>query len=83
MFLCFLLVNFLNPNVKFVCISLSFGCLKLLSYCMGREAAKLTNVGQLLERCGKEFLGSSYKDPISSFSDFQEFSVSNPEVVLI
>lgn len=40
----------------------------------------LTNVGQLLERRGKEFLGSTYKDPISSFSHFQEFSVSNPEV---
>lgn len=47
---------------------------------MGREAANLTNVGQLLERRGKEFLGSRYKDPISSFSDFLEFSVSNPEV---
>ncbi|KAK6925192.1 AMP-dependent synthetase/ligase [Dillenia turbinata] len=44
------------------------------------EAARLTNVGQLLERCGKEFLGWSYKDPISSFSDFQEFSASNPEI---
>lgn len=44
------------------------------------EAAMLTNVGQLLERRGKEFLGSAYKDPISSFSNFQEFSVSNPEV---
>ncbi|KAG6745874.1 hypothetical protein POTOM_050384 [Populus tomentosa] len=44
------------------------------------EAATLTNVGQLLERRGKEFLGSTYKDPISSFSHFQEFSVSNPEV---
>lgn len=40
----------------------------------------VTNVGQLLERRGKEFLSSRYKDPISSFSDFQEFSVSNPEV---
>ncbi|XP_061952903.1 probable acyl-activating enzyme 17, peroxisomal [Populus nigra] len=44
------------------------------------EAAMLTNVGKLLERRGKEFLGSAYKDPISSFSHFQEFSVSNPEV---
>ncbi|KAH8487186.1 hypothetical protein H0E87_025960 [Populus deltoides] len=44
------------------------------------EAAMLTNVGQFLERRGKEFLGSTYKDPISSFSHFQEFSVSNPEV---
>ena len=43
----------------------------------------LTNVGQLLEKRGKEFLGSRYKDPISSFSDFQEFSVSNPEVLPI
>ncbi|EXC25137.1 putative acyl-activating enzyme 17 [Morus notabilis] len=44
------------------------------------EAAILTNVGKLLERRGKEFLGSRYKDPISNFSDFQEFSVTNPEV---
>ncbi|XP_057738391.1 probable acyl-activating enzyme 17, peroxisomal [Arachis stenosperma] len=44
------------------------------------ECALSTNVGQLLERRGKEFLGSAYKDPISSFSDFQKFSVSNPEV---
>ncbi|XP_022885617.1 probable acyl-activating enzyme 17, peroxisomal [Olea europaea var. sylvestris] len=43
-------------------------------------SANLTNVGQLLEKRGKEFLGSKYKDPISSFLDFQEFSVSNPEV---
>lgn len=47
---------------------------------MDRKNAKLTNVGQLLESHGKRFLGSNYKDPISSFSDFQEFSVSNPEV---
>ncbi|PON92709.1 2,3-dihydroxybenzoate-AMP ligase [Trema orientale] len=44
------------------------------------ENAISTNVGKLLERRGKEFLGSSYKDPISNFSDFQEFSVTNPEV---
>lgn len=43
----------------------------------------LSNVGQLLERRGKEFLGSTYKDPVSSFSAFQEFSVSNPEVLLV
>ncbi|KAJ8540511.1 hypothetical protein K7X08_032498 [Anisodus acutangulus] len=42
--------------------------------------APLTNIGQLLERCGKEFLGSKYEDPISSFSDFQRFSVSDQEV---
>ncbi|XP_023529559.1 probable acyl-activating enzyme 17, peroxisomal [Cucurbita pepo subsp. pepo] len=44
------------------------------------ESAVFTNVGQLLERRGKEFLGSNYRDPITSFSSFQEFSVSSPEV---
>ncbi|XVE56720.1 hypothetical protein DITRI_Ditri04bG0033600 [Diplodiscus trichospermus] len=44
------------------------------------ESALLTNVGLLLERHGKDFLGSKYKDPISSFSHLQEFSVLNPEV---
>lgn len=68
-------------NIKL--LSLSFCCFKLIHCCMDREAAKLTNVGKLLERHGEEFLGSSYKDPISSFSDFQEFSVSNPEVVVV
>ncbi|EYU38156.1 hypothetical protein ABFS82_04G140800 [Erythranthe guttata] len=42
--------------------------------------SKLTNVGKLLEEHGKQFLGSKYVDPISSFLDFQEFSVSCPEV---
>ena len=45
-----------------------------------RETAAFTNVGQLLEKHGKEFLNSRYTDPISSFSEFQKFSVSNPEV---
>ncbi|KAL5987576.1 putative acyl-activating enzyme 17, peroxisomal [Asimina triloba] len=44
------------------------------------EIAVATNIGQMLEKHGKEFLGMKYKDPISSFSDFQEFSFSNPEV---
>ncbi|XP_020216345.1 probable acyl-activating enzyme 17, peroxisomal [Cajanus cajan] len=44
------------------------------------ESAALTNVWQLLERTGEEFLGSAYKDPIASFDDFQKFSVSNPEI---
>ncbi|GKU95071.1 hypothetical protein SLEP1_g8477 [Rubroshorea leprosula] len=44
------------------------------------EAALRTNVGQLLEKKGREFFGSKYKDPVSSFSDLQEFSVSQPEV---
>ncbi|KAK1427251.1 hypothetical protein QVD17_15934 [Tagetes erecta] len=44
------------------------------------EDAKLTNIGMLLERHGKKLLGSSYKDPVSSYRAFQEFSVSNLEV---
>ncbi|KAL0890514.1 hypothetical protein Bca101_014497 [Brassica carinata] len=44
------------------------------------KVASLTNVGGLLERRGREFLGDNYENPISSFSSFQEFSVSNPEV---
>ncbi|GAB4860909.1 Probable acyl-activating enzyme 1, peroxisomal [Ancistrocladus abbreviatus] len=44
------------------------------------ESARSTNVWQLLEKHGKEFLGEMYKDPFSNFVDFQEFSVSNPEV---
>ncbi|XP_013674086.1 probable acyl-activating enzyme 17, peroxisomal [Brassica napus] len=40
------------------------------------KVASLTNVGGLLERRGREFLGDdNYKDPVSSFSSFQEFSV--------
>ncbi|KAF3792031.1 putative acyl-activating enzyme 17 [Nymphaea thermarum] len=44
------------------------------------DDALLTNIGCFLKRHGKELLGSKYKDPISSFTDFQEFSVMNPEV---
>ncbi|GAB2209565.1 hypothetical protein Droror1_Dr00026784 [Drosera rotundifolia] len=44
------------------------------------ENARSTNVGQLLEKHGYKFLGAKYKDPISNFCDFQEFSVCNPEV---
>ncbi|KAJ6794858.1 putative acyl-activating enzyme 17, peroxisomal [Iris pallida] len=43
------------------------------------DSAGLTNIGQVLERRGKELLGSKYQDPISNFSDLQKFSVSNPE----
>ncbi|GMH21538.1 hypothetical protein Nepgr_023380 [Nepenthes gracilis] len=44
------------------------------------DSAKSTNVGQLLEKYGSKFFGSKYKDPLSSFLDFQEFSVICPEV---
>lgn len=51
-----------------------------LSFFLIREDAVESNVGKLLQRRGAEMLGARYKDPISSFLDFQEFSVSNPEV---
>ncbi|MCO5598336.1 hypothetical protein L7F22_052430 [Adiantum nelumboides] len=44
------------------------------------ETAGATNIGQCLERLGRELLGPAYKDPISSFSAFQTFSVDNPKV---
>ncbi|CAN6297380.1 unnamed protein product [Urochloa humidicola] len=41
---------------------------------------KQTNLGRLMEENGTELLGSSYKDPISSFNHFYRFSVENQEV---
>ncbi|GMJ13719.1 acyl-activating enzyme 17 [Hibiscus trionum] len=76
----------LTPNLPFSLHQLMYyGCYRDFgpdppAWIPDRESALLTNVGRLLERRGKEFLGSKYSDPISSFSHFQEFSVSNPEV---
>eukprot|EP00262_Sarcandra_glabra_P020112 TRINITY_DN7908_c0_g1_i3.p1 TRINITY_DN7908_c0_g1~~TRINITY_DN7908_c0_g1_i3.p1 ORF type:complete len:458 (-),score=69.27 TRINITY_DN7908_c0_g1_i3:885-2258(-) len=42
--------------------------------------SKRTNLGQLMEIHGAKLLGPSYKDPISSFSLFQKFSVHHLEV---
>ena len=46
-----------------------------------RDESKNTNLGRILEKYGPELLGSSYKDPISSFSLFQKFSAQHPEVI--
>ncbi|KAK3040893.1 hypothetical protein RJ639_027888 [Escallonia herrerae] len=76
----------LNPDLPFSFHQMMYyGCYKDFgpdppAWLPDPEAASFTNVGQLLERRGQEFLGSRYKGPIPSFSDFQEFSVSNPEV---
>ncbi|PWA74948.1 acyl-activating enzyme 17 [Artemisia annua] len=76
----------LNPDLPFGFHQMMFyGCYKEfgpdpIAWLPDLEAAKLTNIGNLLERRGKEFLGPSYKDPISSYSAFQEFSASNLEV---
>ncbi|OMO60929.1 AMP-dependent synthetase/ligase [Corchorus capsularis] len=76
----------LNPNLPFSLHQMMYyGCYKDFgpdppAWIPDTEGALLTNVGLLLEKHGKEFLGSKYKDPISSFSHLQEFSVSNPEV---
>ncbi|XP_031373583.1 probable acyl-activating enzyme 17, peroxisomal isoform X2 [Punica granatum] len=76
----------LDPELPFAFHQMMFyGCFKDFgpdppAWTPDPEAAALTNVGKLLENRGEEFLGSVYRDPISSFSDFQKFSVSNPEV---
>ncbi|KAG8098676.1 hypothetical protein GUJ93_ZPchr0013g36372 [Zizania palustris] len=41
---------------------------------------KQTNLGRLMEAFGPKLLGSSYKDPISSFHLFHKFSVEHQEV---
>ncbi|KAK6773613.1 hypothetical protein RDI58_028851 [Solanum bulbocastanum] len=76
----------LTPNLPFSFHQMMYyGCYKDFgpdppAWLPDPKTARLTNIGQLLERRGKEFLGSKYEDPISSFSDFQRFSVSNQEV---
>ncbi|XP_022753513.1 probable acyl-activating enzyme 18, peroxisomal isoform X2 [Durio zibethinus] len=41
--------------------------------------SKFTNLGRIMEVHGPKLLGTSYKDPIASFSLFQKFSVQHPE----
>ncbi|CAA0815311.1 Probable acyl-activating enzyme 17- peroxisomal [Striga hermonthica] len=78
--------HLLTPDLPFSFHQMMYyGCYKYFgsdppAWMPDPAGAKLTNVGQLLEERGKQFLGTKYVDPISSFSDFQEFSVSNPEV---
>lgn len=78
--------SFLNPELPFSFHQmLYYGCYKDFgpdppAWIPDPKSAALTNVWQLLERKGEEFLGSAYKDPITSFDDFQKFSVSNPEI---
>ncbi|RDX75985.1 putative acyl-activating enzyme 17, peroxisomal [Mucuna pruriens] len=78
--------SILNPELPFSFHQMLFyGCYKDYgpdppAWVPHPESAALTNVWQLLERRGEEFLGSAYKDPITSFDDFQKFSVSNPEI---
>ena len=45
--------------------------------------AKDTNLGRVMEIHGPRLLGKLYKDPITSFSTFQKFSVDNPEVIVL
>ncbi|XVF04548.1 hypothetical protein REPUB_Repub05bG0093000 [Reevesia pubescens] len=42
--------------------------------------SKFTNLGHIMEVHGPKLLGTSYKDPIASFSLFQKFSVQHPEI---
>lgn len=76
----------LTPNLPFSFHQMMYyGCYKDFgpdppAWLPDPKNARLTNIGELLEGRGKEFLGSKYEDPISSFSDFQRFSVSDQEV---
>ncbi|KAM6593733.1 hypothetical protein CsatA_001436 [Cannabis sativa] len=78
--------HILSPDLPFSLHQmLYYGCYKDFgpappAWIPDPEKVKSTNLGALLEKRGKEFLGVKYKDPISSFSHFQEFSVRNPEV---
>ncbi|XVE78758.1 hypothetical protein DITRI_Ditri14bG0003700 [Diplodiscus trichospermus] len=42
--------------------------------------SKFTNLGRIMEVHGPKLIGTSYKDPIASFSLFQKFSVQHPEI---
>ncbi|KAL3691885.1 hypothetical protein R1sor_005536 [Riccia sorocarpa] len=46
------------------------------------EEANKTNIGRFMTAKGRTYLGSSYKNPIASFSDFQKWSAANPDVYL-
>ncbi|XP_020580354.1 probable acyl-activating enzyme 17, peroxisomal [Phalaenopsis equestris] len=83
----FLSRRLLNPDLPFAFHQMIYyGCYKEFgsatppAWIPELEDAVLTNIGRVLERHGKAFLGPRYRDPISNFSDFQEFSVTNPEV---
>ncbi|GAY58054.1 putative acyl-activating enzyme 18 (peroxisomal) [Citrus sinensis] len=43
------------------------------------DQSKLTNLGHAMEIHGPKFLGAMYKDPFTSFSLFQKFTVEHPE----
>ncbi|KAJ8630448.1 hypothetical protein MRB53_023771 [Persea americana] len=79
--------HLLNPNLPFSFHQMMYyGCYKDTNldpppaWIPDREIALSTNIGQVLEKHGKRILGLRYRDPISSFAEFQEFSVMNPEV---
>ncbi|KAL3850388.1 hypothetical protein ACJIZ3_012270 [Penstemon smallii] len=42
--------------------------------------SRYTNLGRIMESYGPRLLGASYKDPVTSFRQFQQFSVQNPEI---
>ncbi|KAL3824700.1 hypothetical protein ACJIZ3_020729 [Penstemon smallii] len=78
--------NLLTPELPFSFHQMMYyGCYKHFgpdppAWLPDSGDANFTNIGKLLEKHGNEFLGSKYTNPISSFIDLQEFSVSNPEV---
>ncbi|EPS67365.1 hypothetical protein M569_07409, partial [Genlisea aurea] len=45
-----------------------------------RQESRRTNLGRVMESHGPSLLGSSYKDPITSFRQFQRFSLDHPQL---
>ncbi|XP_059286469.1 probable CoA ligase CCL12 isoform X1 [Lycium ferocissimum] len=44
------------------------------------KESRRTNLGRIMETHCPKLLGTSYKDPISSFKEFQRFCVQHPEI---
>ncbi|KAF3782449.1 putative acyl-activating enzyme 18 [Nymphaea thermarum] len=44
------------------------------------DSSRQTNLGRLMETHGPNLIGHAYKDPITSFTEFQQFSVEHPQV---
>ncbi|CAN6476359.1 unnamed protein product [Victoria cruziana] len=44
------------------------------------DSSRQTNLGRLMETHGPKLMGSTYKDPITNFRGFQQFSVQHPQM---
>lgn len=66
-------------HIKFVKLCM-FSCVHLITMFLSiRSQSKSTNLGRMMESHGLRLLGALYKDPITSFRQFQQFTVQHPE----